>query len=230
MKPTTRFNLLALALVALLATTGCQDEEMGNLETFPDDTETVAATDAPAPEIVAGTYAIDGSHSELGFSVKHLGLANVRGRFDDADGSVTFADNDLSSMTARAVIQTTSINTRNDRRDNHLRSDDFFNAETYPEIVFESTSVTPLGGGRFRMNGNLTIRDNTRPVTLEGEYFGTQMMGEQRKVALSAEGEINRQDFGLAWNRLTEGVQVVGDTVTLVLDVEADLVDAAETD
>ena len=188
-----------------------------------DNTEVVAA---PA-EIPAGTYALDASHSELGFRVRHLGISNVDGTFNDFEGTIVVPETGLDGMTATVTAQTASIDTDNERRDGHLQSPDFFSAEEHPTVTFQTTNVEPLGGNRFRMTGDLTMRGTTRPVTLEGEYLGAAMMGETQKIGFEASGELTRQDWGLSWAGTNDaGEALVGDTVTLVLSAEADRQDS----
>ena len=192
-----------------------------------DNTEVVAA---PA-EIPAGTYALDATHSDVGFRVRHLGISNVDGSFSDVDGTITIPAAGIEGMEAEVTVQVNSIDTRNDDRDGHLQSEDFFAAEQYPTLTFRTTSVDALGGNRFRMTGDLTIRGVTKPVTLEGEYIGTASVRGTQKIGFEASGEITRQEWGLSWAQTNEaGEALVGDTVTLVLNVEADLreEDAAE--
>lgn len=215
MKRFSLFTALSVALLmfGLAACTGDTSTETEPAATVSDDT---------APEVVPGTYTIDAVHSDIGFRARHLGISNVDGRFSDVEGTITLSD-DLASMQAEATIQTASVDTRNEDRDNHLRSPDFFDAENHPSITFTSTSVEPLGGGRFRMNGNLTIRDTTQSVTLEGEYLGG-VTGPQGNpiVAFSSEGEINRMDYGVSWNNtLDTGGLIVGETIGLTVNVEA---------
>jgi polyisoprenoid-binding protein YceI len=134
---------------------------------------------------------------------------------------VTFDPEDLSTLKAEATIQVTSIDTGIERRDNHLRSDDFFNAEQFPEMKFVSKSVRNIDGESFELVGDLTIRDITKEVVLEGEFYGVGMMGETRKAGFQAETTVNRFDYNLKWDRLTEaGGLVVAEEVKITLDLE----------
>jgi len=170
----------------------------------------------------AGTWAIDPVHSTIGFQVKHLGIANVRGEFTDFNGSLTLDGSGTGSITGTVKVE--SVDTRNEQRDAHLRSADFFEAETYPEITFSSTNISPITDGEFTVTGDLTIHGVTRPVTLKGEVEGHEesgMEGEER-VGLSATGKISRKDFDIKFDAaLGSGNKVVSDEVKLLLDVSA---------
>ena len=175
-----------------------------------------------APDVPSGTFAIDPAHSRAEFRIRHLGISTVTGRFDGVDGTVTIGDG-LGSMQATAVIDASTISTGNDDRDGHLRSPDFFDVAQYPEITFTSTAVRPGEGGAFTLVGDLTMHGVTRPVELDAEYVGSSMMGDTEKIGLTASGEITRQDWGLTWDNTNEaGEAIVGDTVELVIEVEAD--------
>jgi len=178
-------------------------------------------TEAPTREVL--NWTIDKAHSSIGFRVRHLGISFVNGVFGDYDATLQFDPNDLSTLKATATIRVASINTGIERRDNHLRSPDFFDAEKYPEIRFVSKAVRNIQGNRFQLVGDLTIKDVTKEVVLDVEFLGTAqgMQGEQR-AAFTARGTIDRFDYGLQWNRLTEaGGVVVSREVTLLIDIEA---------
>ena len=197
----------------------------------PADADTM--TEVAVAEVPAGTYALDGSHSDMGFKVRHLGISNVDGTFRTAAGTITVPEEGLSGLSADVTIDATSIDTGNDDRDGHLRSPDFFDAANHPEITFQTTGIETLGGERFRMTGDLTMRGVTKPVTLEGTFLGAAAMGETNKIGFEAEGEIDRQEWGLSWSETNEaGELLVADAVQLVLSVEADqqVVDAAAPD
>lgn len=211
----------ALALTVLLA--ACSREPETATPTGGLDPETVVAADA-GPALEAGAYDIDPAHSEVGFRIKHLGISNVDGTFSDVAGTVTVPEGgDLAGMQTTATMQATSISTQNGDRDTHLKSADFFDVGQFPTLTFRSTVVEPLGGGRFRMTGDLTMHGVTKPVTLEGEYAGAATDGYgNRKLGFSAEGTIKRSEWGLTWNQAIEaGGVVVSDDVRLVLDVQA---------
>ena len=167
------------------------------------------------------TWSIDNTHSTIGFKVRHLGISNVRGEFGDYDATITMEDDNLESLQASVTIQVGSINTRNERRDNHLRSDDFFSAETFPTMTFESTGVRNVDGSTFELVGNLTIRDVTQEVVLSGEFFGVAAMGDSERAGFEARTTVNRIDYGLKWDRLTEaGGAMVGHNVDIILELE----------
>src|SRR5450631_1334717 len=172
--------------------------------------------------IPAGTWELDPSHSSVNFSARHLMVSKVRGRFTSFHGTVTVPANPLQSS-VDVVIDTPSIDTRDDNRDTHLKSADFADVEKYPTITFTSTGVTGLHGNGFTLNGNLTIREVTRPVELEVEFNGVQQdpWGGTR-AGFDAKTEFSRKDFGLEWNVALEGGGVlVGDKVTVELEIEA---------
>ena len=183
-----------------------------------------AAVATDAPDLAAGTYAIDPSHSRAEFRVRHLGITSVTGRFGSVDGTVEVGD---ETIAANVVIDASSIDTGNDDRDGHLQSADFFDVAQYPEITFQSTGVRPTADGGFVLTGDLTMHGVTRPVELESEYLGAATMGETDKVGFTARGEITRQDWGLDWDQTNEvGEALVGDEVELIIEVQADRQDA----
>ena len=177
-------------------------------------------------EIELGTvetsnFLVDKAHSKIGFRVRHLGIANVNGAFDDYEAKVTFDSDDLSTLRAEATIKSASINTGIERRDNHLRSDDFFNVETHPEISFVSKAVRNVEGSEFELVGDLTIRDITKEVVLDAAFIGLGQMGDTKKAGFEASVTINRFDYNLKWDRLTEaGGLVVAENVKIQLDLE----------
>ena len=171
--------------------------------------------------VPAGTYHVDASHSEVGFAVRHLGLSKVRGRFEKFEGTVTVAEDRLASSVT-ATVEMTSINTNDAQRDGHLRSNDFFAIDEFPQMTFASTGLTSSGGD-FELAGDLTIRGVTKPVVFELEFGGvdTDPWGNTR-LGFSAETEINRKDFGMEWNTVLEsGGLLVGEKVKIHLEVEA---------
>jgi polyisoprenoid-binding protein YceI len=197
---------------------------LGIVACGPQNQETVqtaaVAAGLQAPTVEAGVYTVDASHSNVGFRVRHLGLAMVNGRFDDVEAIIEIPDGNLANLQARAVMKAGSINTNHQRRDDHLRSDDFFDAENHPEVTFESRQIEWLDESRFQLTGDLTMRGVTREVTLDGEFVGTTLDGQgNHRVGLSAETVINRHDFGLSWNRTLEtGGIVVADDVRLAIE------------
>jgi polyisoprenoid-binding protein YceI len=169
----------------------------------------------------AGTYAFDTVHSHVGFVVRHLVVAKARGRFGTFDGRISIAENpDESSVDV--TIDASSIDTRDEQRDAHLRSPDFFDVERFPTVTFRSTGVGHASGNRFAVDGDLTIRGVTRPVRLDVELDGvTQDPWGRTRAAFSARTQVNREDFGLTWNQALEtGGVLVGKDVTIEIEVE----------
>lgn len=166
-------------------------------------------------------YNIDAAHSDILFKVKHLMITTVTGQFNNFNGSFTAEAEDFSDAQAQFTADINSINTRNEQRDAHLKSNDFFNAEQFPQLSFTSTAFTKTGEG-YVLAGNLTIRDITRAVELQVSYAGTMVdPWGQTKVGFEAEGVIKRKEFGLSWYAVTEaGGVVVSDEVKLQLNVQ----------
>lgn len=180
-------------------------------------TRTVAGVQAPE----AGTYVIDSDHTVVEFVVRHLGLAKVRGRFNDFEGTIVIAE-DLEQSSAEVAIQAASIDTRAADRDAHLRSGDFLDVESNPTLEFHSTGVRREGDDWF-LDGDLTVAGTTRPVTLEVEFEGAAKdpWGNAR-VGFAASTKVNREDFGLTWNQPLEGGGwLVGKDIRIELSVEA---------
>lgn len=170
-------------------------------------------------EVIA--FRPDRTHSSVGFRVRHLGISNVRGSFTEYDALVRFDPENVESLHVEADVDVTSINTGNERRDNHLRSDDFFNAEQYPAMRFVSTAVRGVDGSTFELVGDLTIRDVTKEIVLDGEFFGIGAARDGRKAGFEARTTINRFDYNLRWDNLTEaGGLVVGEDVEIILEME----------
>ena len=183
-------------------------------------TATITRETAPTTQT---TWTIDPAHTEVGFSVKHLMISTVRGRFADVRGTIQLDGSDLTRASVEAEIATASIDTRQDQRDAHLRSADFFEVEKYPTITFRSTAVERTGNDRYRITGDLTIRDITREVVLEGtdEGRGRDPWGGDR-LGFSATTTIDRSDFGLTWNQALEtGGVLVSDQIKISIDLEA---------
>jgi len=183
----------------------------------------VSTSTTPEQATGVGHWVIDRAHSELGFSIRHMMIATVHGRFKEFEGYIDFDPADPSAASGEIDIKVASIDTREEGRNNHLRSADFFDAEKYPEIHFKTTSVQPKSDREFKVTGDLTIRDVTKPVTFDVELAGiiTDPYGKTR-AGLSATGSINRFDFGLTWNNVIEtGALVAGDTVKISVEIEA---------
>jgi polyisoprenoid-binding protein YceI len=172
------------------------------------------------PGYVAGTWAIDPVHSEVSFVVRHMMVSKVRGRFDKFEGTIITAENPLQSSVT-ATVDLSSVNTGEPNRDNHIRSADFFEVESHPEMKFRSTGVRP-DGDNFLLDGDLTIRGVTKPITLKLEVngFGPDAYGGTR-AGFSATGEINRHDFGVSYNGPIPGGGVaVSEKVTINIEAE----------
>ncbi|MDY0912394.1 YceI family protein [Rathayibacter festucae] len=173
------------------------------------------------PGYRAGTWVIDPTHSEVGFSVRHLMISKVKGKFERFTATFTTGENPLDSK-VEATAEVASINTNEPNRDGHLRTGDFFEAETYPSIHFVSTAVR-ANGDDFLVDGELTIKDVTKPVTFEVEFggFGSDPYGNY-KAGLTAKATIDRTDFGLTYNAALEtGGVLIGEKVTITLDLQA---------
>lgn len=168
------------------------------------------------------TWNLDQAHSSIGFSVDHMIISQSVGRFTDFTGTISTEKDDFANAKVSITAKTASIDTDNADRDKHLKSDDFFNAEKYPEMTFVSKSFTKTGEKEYLVTGDLTIRDITKTVELKAKYLGqvTDPWGNLR-AGFSATGKVNRFDFGLKWNKLLEtGGLVVGETVELILRAE----------
>jgi polyisoprenoid-binding protein YceI len=169
------------------------------------------------------TWSLDPAHSEVGFAVKHMMISTVRGRFGGVEGTIRLDESDPSRSSVEVGIDVASIDTRQDQRDAHLRSADFFDAEAFPRITFRSRRVEPVAEGAFRVIGDLTIRDVTREVTLTAtdEGRGTDPWGAE-KAAFAATTSIDRRDFGLTWNQALEaGGVLVANEVRISLEIQA---------
>lgn len=172
------------------------------------------------PNYVSGTWKLDPTHSKVGFSVKHLMISKVRGTFDVVDATVVTAENPADT-TVEATVDVSSVNTGQADRDNHLRTNDFFKVDEFPTMTFRSTSYE-VDGDDVTIEGELTLRGVTKPVTLKGEFGGVIVDGYgQTKAALEATTVINRMDFGVNWNAALEaGGFTLGEKVTVELDLQ----------
>jgi polyisoprenoid-binding protein YceI len=170
-----------------------------------------------------GDYTIDPVHSYVGFAVRHAGLSLIRGSFTAFTGSGHFDGTNPAAISLELVIDAASIDTHSAERDGHLRSADFFAVDTYPSLRFASRSVELLGDGRFRVHGELTVRDITKPVVVDFEFTGaaTDPFGFER-IGFRGTTTVKRSDWGLAWNvPMAAGRFLVGDTAHLEFEVEA---------
>lgn len=172
--------------------------------------------------LAAGKYKIDAAHSSVGFEIPHLMISSVDGKFTDYEGTFDIHKNFKKSK-INVSIEAKSIDTAVKKRDDHLRSADFFEVSKYPKITFKSTSIKGKPGD-FKIKGDLTIKGVTKPVTLEGKYLGTVKDGYgNTKIAFEAETEISRKDFGITYNNIIEAGPVIGDEVDIELKIQAAL-------
>ena len=178
-------------------------------------------TEPTAGLVPAGTWEVDPSHSSIEFQVKHMMIATVKGRFTAFEGTLEAGED--RNLKARGAVRVASLDTHEAKRDEHLRSPDFFDATTHPQITFVSTEIRRAGAASLRIAGELTIKGQTRPVELTGEVngVGVDPWGNER-LGLVARGEINREDFGLTWNQVLEsGGALVGGRVKIEIDISA---------
>jgi polyisoprenoid-binding protein YceI len=174
---------------------------------------------------LAATYTLDPSHTTIGFKVKHLMIANVKGSFEKFKGTVNIDEKDIARSKVNVTVEVTSINTNIVKRDEHLRSGDFFDVAKYPVMIFESTKVERAGADKLKVTGDLTIKGVTKQVVLAVEGPSGEIKSPQgvAKRGASATAAINRQDFGVSWNRkLDAGGVLVGDEVQISIDAELD--------
>jgi polyisoprenoid-binding protein YceI len=174
-----------------------------------------AASAAPA------TWTIDQNHSEVGFSIRHF-FSKVPGTFDKFSGSVVYDPQKPEISSVKVDIDPASINTKNEKRDNHLRSEDFFDIAKFPTLTFVSTKVAAAGENKLKVDGNLTMHGVTKPVTLDVTFLGSgpSREGEQRS-GFEATAKLNRKDFGILWNKtLDQGGTMLGDDVDIKINVE----------
>ncbi len=168
-------------------------------------------------------WQIDNTHSQVTFSVRHMMVTTVKGQFNVLSGKLEIDEQHPENSWVEAEVDAASIDTRDERRDGHLRSPDFFDAANYPTITFKSTKVEAVGDHEYRVSGDLTLHGVTRQVTFDAEYSGQlkDPYGMQR-AGLSAKATINRKDFGLSWDQALEsGGVLVGDKVTIEIDLAA---------
>lgn len=175
-------------------------------------------------------WIIDPVHSDVTFKVKHLVVSTVTGRFTSVNGTVEASKTDFSDARVSFQADVNSISTNNEQRDGHLKSADFFDAANFPVLSFSSTAIEPKGDGDFVLKGDMTIRGTTRSIVLNVAYNGTVKGFDGDVAGFEITGSLNRQDFGLRWNALTEtGGVVVSDEVKLVIAVELKHAQAAST-
>ncbi|WP_329613703.1 YceI family protein [Streptomyces brevispora] len=186
-------------------------------------TAATTATVDPALAALSGDYAIDPSHSSIGFTVRHAMVTNVRGSFGEHEGSLKLDGSNPAASTVSIDVKIASVDTGIADRDGHLVSGDFFDAEKFPLMTFRSTSAEQLGGDKYRVTGDLTIKDVTRPLSIDLEFNGsaTDVYGNER-VGFEGGTDILRSDWGLTWNAALEtGGVMVSDKVKLNFDISA---------
>jgi polyisoprenoid-binding protein YceI len=183
---------------------------------------TTATATATRTSLPTGTWAIDPVHSKVGFAVKHMGVATVRGEFRDFEGTIEIGE-DLESSHAHGTVKAVSVNTNNEQRDEHLRSPDFFAVGDNPELRFESKRIEAIDDESLRIIGDLTINGVTREQELTAEILGTGLgASDEERLGLEVTGELSRKEFGMKFNAaLGSGNAVVADKVKLELDVAA---------
>jgi polyisoprenoid-binding protein YceI len=168
------------------------------------------------------TWAIDPTHSEIGFKVKHMMFTNVSGKFNTSEATIENEDNQFETSKINFSADVNTVDTNNGDRDNHLRSADFFDVEKFPKLSFVGTSIKKINEGLFQIDGDLTIKDVTKSVSLETEYSGIMIdPWGNTKAGLSITGKINRKDFGLTWNSTLEtGGVLVGEEIKLNVEIQ----------
>jgi polyisoprenoid-binding protein YceI len=184
----------------------------------------VAALVLAAPSLAfAAEYVIDSAHSSAQFSVKHMMVSNVRGSFSNVTGTANLDEKDITKSTVEAVIDVTTLNTNEPKRDEHLRGTDFFDTAKYPTITFKSTKVQKAGKDKLKVSGDLTMHGVTKPVVLDVEGFTSEAKdpwGNTKRGGV-ATTKVNRKDFGLGWNKVLEtGGVAVGEEVAITIDLE----------
>ena len=173
------------------------------------------------PGTTATKWVVDKGHSNVKFSVTHMVVAETEGYFKIFEGSMENTKPDYSDAKINFTVDVNSVNTDNERRDQHLKGNDFFNAEQFPQMKFESTSFKPLGNNKYKLDGNLTIRDVTKPVTFDVTYGGELKTSRGSTIGFKALGKIDRFDYNLKWDRATEtGGLVVGKEVEIIVKLE----------
>jgi polyisoprenoid-binding protein YceI len=165
------------------------------------------------------TWTIDKSHSKIGFNVIHMAVSEVEGKFNDFDGTIVSKSEDFSGAEISFAAKTTSIDTDNERRDTHLKSPDFFEAEKFPEITFKGNLVK--NGGKYKLVGDFTMKGVTKKVEFDVAYGGSITTDRGSKAGFKLTGSVNRQEYGLAWNSKASGGElVVSDVVELIVKIE----------
>ncbi len=168
-------------------------------------------------------WKVDLAHTQVSFGIRHLGISLIRGNMRPAEVSIELDEENPESARLKAVLDVASLDTGDAYRDGHLKGGDFFNVEAYPHIEFESSEVKQLSEGRFKVTGNLKIRDVTRPIELVGDYNGPvdDPISGKRKIGFDVAGDISQKDWGIDWNVAMPGGYMLADKVTLTIDAQA---------
>lgn len=169
-----------------------------------------------------GDWTMDPAHSVVGFSVRHLGISTIRGRFTDASATLSVGD-DLAGTTLSAEVEMASVSTGNEGRDGHLQSTEIFNVESQPKMTFVSTSIAEAAGGRYQVTGDLTLNGTTRSETLDVEFFGTETnpMDSSSRAGFAAQGTVDRTAYGIDWNvPMPGGGAMLANDIAITLDAQ----------
>jgi polyisoprenoid-binding protein YceI len=213
---------LSIVLAALTLAAAVPVLTQGGAQTPP--TAPAPAAQQPQPPqapLGANEWRLDANHSAANFSVKHNVVSTVRGQLGKITGTIEYDGKDIKTLKADVAIDMQGINTQNQSRDNHLRSADFFDVANHPQLTFKSKRVEPGAAGHFRLIGDLTIRGNTKEVVLEVEGPSPVVKGPRGVLTgASATTKISRKEFGVLWNNLIEALPVVGDEVSITIDLE----------
>lgn len=168
-------------------------------------------------------WQVDTAHTQVSFGIRHLGISLIRGNMRLADAELEIDEGRPDTARLNAHVDVSTLDTRDPNRDGHLKGGDFFDVESYPHIAFKTDSVTPEDGNRFRVTGELTIRDRTRPVELRGEYSGPvdDPVSGKRKIGFLLTGDIAQKEWGIDWNVAIPGGFMLADNVALTIDAQA---------
>ena len=219
------FAFVAIFTAVTLTSGQAQQQRPAPANNAPATSAPAAATASAAPAFVpipGGTYRIDPAHSSINFSVRHMMITDVRGRFTDFSGTIRYDDRDITRSSVEFTARVASINTDVERRDTHLRSADYFDAERYPEMTFRSTRIERRGNEQFVATGDFTLRGVTRQITIPFTLRGAVADPRGARFGIEANTTINRQDFGVAWSRPAPGGGLVVANevaITLLLEV-----------
>jgi len=216
-----RIAFIPFAVLVAAATLAAQSTPPATQNPPAAQAPAVQAQRPPQPPLGPNQWRIDGSHSAANFSVRHNVVSTVRGQLGAITGVIEYDGKDIHTVKADVAVDVAKINTQNERRYNHLRSPDFFDVPNHPTMTFKSKRVEPGSAGRFKLIGDLTIRGNTKEVALDVE--GPSPVVKTPRGALTgatATTKISRKEFGILWNNLVEAMPVVGDEVTITVDLE----------